>query len=81
MKRLNFNDFLTEKEKEKKSSAPKPAHLDAGADDELYVKLMVDYKSKRRNNPEEAGKILDKAEKLLDGGNVSNEAIMGAAYL
>lgn len=79
MKKLN--DFLTEKEKEKKSAAPKPAHPDAHTDDELYVKLMVDYKSKRRKNPEEARKILDKAEKLLADGDVSDGAIMGAAYL
>lgn len=74
-----FDTFLTEKNK--KDAGPKPAHPDARPDDEMYVKLMMDYKRKRRSDPDEARKILDKAEKLIDDGDVSNEAIMGAAYL
>lgn len=76
MKQLE--QFLTEKEE---TGAPKPTHPGAGSDDEMYVKLMIEYKSKRRGDREEAGKILDKARKLIEDGDVSDEAIMAVAYL
>lgn len=78
MKKLD--QFITEKDS-KKSGAPKPIHPDAGADDEMYIKLMVEYKKLRRHDHEKAEKIREKAKKLMKDGDVSDEAIMGAAYL
>lgn len=79
MKRLDT--FLTEKEKEKNSPGPKPIEDGKGADDELYIKLMVEYKTKRVKDPENSRKVLDKAEKLIQDGDVSTDAILSAAYL
>ena len=77
----NLDQFLIEKEKEKKCSAPRPIHPDAGADDAQYVKLMCDYKHLRRHDHEKAEKIREKAKKLMKDGDVSDGAVMGAAYL
>ena len=77
----NLDDFLTEKETEKKSPSPKLIHPDAGADDELYFELMMKYKKLRRHDHEEAEKVREKAKKLMKDGDVSDGAVMGAAYL
>lgn len=77
MKRLDT--FLTEKEKDK--NGPKPIESGKGADDELYIKLMVEYKTKRVKDPENSREVLDKAQKLIDDGDVSDDAILSAAYL
>ncbi|AEC53075.1 hypothetical protein SCRM01_129c [Synechococcus phage S-CRM01] len=78
MKKLD--QFLTEKEEQKKAT-PKPISSESGADDEAYLKLMQEYKQKRRKDGKEANKIREKAEKLVDDGDVSDNAIMAAAYL
>ena len=77
----NLDQFITEKKKEKENSSPKPIHPDAGADDEMYIKLMVEYKKLRRHDHEKAEKIREKAKRLMKDGDVSDEAVMGAAYL
>lgn len=77
----NLNQFLTEKEKEKTSTGPKPAGPEDGADDDMYIKLMIEYKTKRVKDPENSRKVLDKAKKLIKTGDVSDQAILHAAYL
>lgn len=77
----NLDQFLTEKKKEKNSEGPKPIHPNVGADDELYIKLMMDYKKLRRHDHEKAEKVREEAKKLMKDGDVSDDAVMAAAYL
>ena len=50
-------------------------------DDEKYLKLYAKYKELRRQQGKEASKYLQAAMKLRESGNVSQDAIIGAAYL
>ena len=50
-------------------------------DDEKYVALYDKYKQNRGKDPQGAMKYLDAAMKLRERGNVSQDAIIGAAYL
>jgi hypothetical protein len=50
-------------------------------DDAAYVALMAKYKEHRREEGEAAVKYLQAATKLKEKGNVSDDAIIGAAYL
>lgn len=50
-------------------------------DDEKYIKLIDKYKQLRRKNGKEAVKYLDAAIKLREKGDVSDDAVIGAAYL
>jgi hypothetical protein len=50
-------------------------------DDAAYVALMAKYKENRREMGEEAMKYLDAAMKLKEKGDVSEDAIIGGAYL
>ena len=51
------------------------------SDDEKYMQLMARYKELRGKLGEEASPYLDAAIKLRERGNVSEDAITGAAYL
>ena len=72
----DFSKFLQEKKED--DAAPKKGE---GADDKAYLELMSDYKVARRGDAKEARKILDKAEKLIEDGDVSKKAKLTAAYL
>ena len=50
-------------------------------DSDKYVALMDAYKTKRAEYGEAANLYLEAAMKLRERGNVSNDAIIGAAYL
>lgn len=50
-------------------------------DDDKYIALMDRYKIERSQDSENAVKYLQAAMKLRDKGNVSQDAIIGAAYL
>jgi hypothetical protein len=53
-------------------------------DDDKYVKLVDAYKQNRGSSREEnyaAMKYLDAAIALRERGNVSEDAVLGAAYL
>jgi hypothetical protein len=50
-------------------------------DDQKYVALMAKYKELRDELGPEANKYLDAAMKLRDKGGVSDDAVIGAAYL
>ena len=50
-------------------------------DDEKYVALMAKYKENRVKMGEGAMKYLDAALKLKEKGDVSDDAIIGGAYL
>jgi hypothetical protein len=50
-------------------------------DDEKYLALMNAYKVNRLEKGPEANRYLDAAIKLRERGNVSDDAIIGAAYL
>ena len=50
-------------------------------DDTKYVALMDRYKQLRGEKGEEAVKYLEAAMKLREKGNVSDDAVIGAAYL
>jgi hypothetical protein len=52
-----------------------------GKDDEKYIALMNAYKSKRREMGAGANKYLNAAVELRKRGNVSENAVLGAAYL
>jgi hypothetical protein len=52
-----------------------------GTDDKAYVALYDKYKQNRGKDPQGAMKYLDAAMKLRERGNVSQDAIIGAAYL
>lgn len=50
-------------------------------DDEKYVALFDKYKRVRTQDPQGAMKYLKAAMKLREQGNVTQNAIIGAAYL
>lgn len=52
-------------------------------DDTLYISLIERYKAARSSGVGflEASKYLDKATKIAKDGEVSEEVILGAAYL
>ena len=50
-------------------------------DDKKYVALMDTYKQKRLRDPQGAQKYLEAAMKLRQDGEVSDDAMIGAAYL
>jgi len=51
------------------------------SDDQKYMQLMSRYKELRGELGEQADVYLDAAIKLREKGNVSEDAIIGAAYL
>jgi hypothetical protein len=53
----------------------------ASKDDKDYGILMAQYKKLRVKDPESADKYLRGAMKLRQQGEVSEEAILGSAYL
>jgi hypothetical protein len=50
-------------------------------DDQKYVTLMARYKEMRGEMGPEANRYLEAAMKLRERGNVSEDAIIGGAYL
>jgi hypothetical protein len=54
---------------------------DSGKDDKAYVALMDRYKINRRKDGEGAMKYLEAAMKLRETGDVSDDAVIGGAYL
>jgi hypothetical protein len=50
-------------------------------DDKKYVALMDTYKQKRLLDPQGAQKYLEAAMKLRAEGEVSDDAMIGGAYL
>jgi hypothetical protein len=50
-------------------------------DDQKYVALMAKYKEMRGEMGPEANRYLEAAMKLREKGDVSDDAIIGAAYL
>lgn len=70
-----LNEGKTEDEK------PAPLKEGEGADDKTYLLLMGEYKKQRRKDPEGSLKLLDKAQKILETGDVSPNAKLAAAYL
>lgn len=50
-------------------------------DDEKYVALMDQYKMMRREEPRKAQRYLEAAMKLRESGRVSDDAVIGGAYL
>lgn len=50
-------------------------------DDDLYIALMDHYKTYRREHYEEAQPFLEAAMALRELGNVSDDAVIGGAYL
>jgi hypothetical protein len=53
----------------------------ASRDDEKYMALMGRYKQLRGELGEKALPYLEAASKLREKGNVSDDAVIGAAYL
>lgn len=51
------------------------------SDDDKYVALMARYKELRGELGEKANVYLDAASKLREKGNVSDDAVIGGAYL
>jgi len=51
------------------------------SDDQKYNTLMAQYKRMRTSDPAAAEKYLRGAMKLREQGNVSDDAVIGAAYL
>ena len=52
-----------------------------GADDNAYIALYDKYKQNRGKDPQGAQKYLEAAMKLRERGNVSDDAVIGGAYL
>jgi hypothetical protein len=50
-------------------------------DDDKYIALMDKYKMNRLNNPQGSLKYLEAAMALAEKGNVSEDALIGGAYL
>jgi hypothetical protein len=50
-------------------------------DDKAYMALMAKYKELRGREGEAAVRYLEAAMKLREQGNVSKDAVIGAAYL
>ena len=72
----DLSKFLQEKKED--DAKPKKGE---GGDDKAFLKLMSDYKVARRGDSKEANKILAKAQKLIEKGDVSKKAQLTAAYL
>ena len=53
----------------------------ASDDDKKYIALMDKYKQNRGKDPKGAQKYLDAAMELAKRGKVSDDAIIGGAYL
>jgi hypothetical protein len=53
----------------------------ASKDDKAYIALMDKYKRARITDGQGAMKYLDAAMKLRETGEVSDDAILGGAYL
>jgi len=79
MKKLD--DFVSTLQKEEDTSKPKPLNDGEGEDDAQYWELMMKYKQERRNDPKGSVAILKKAQDLIKNGDVSNEAMVTAAYM
>ena len=75
----DLSRFLNEKKEDK--SKPRLAKKGEGTADAQYLELMSKYKVMRQSNSEEAAKLLDQAQKLVEGGEVSKKALLAAAYL
>lgn len=52
-----------------------------GKDDKKYLALMNAYKTNRMEKGPEANRYLEAAMKLRKVGEVSDDAVIGAAYL
>ena len=50
-------------------------------DDDKYLALMAKYKELRRTEDEKANRYLRAAMKVRSEGSVSEDAILGGAYL
>ena len=50
-------------------------------DDDKYIMLMDKYKRERLRDPQGSLKYLDAAMSLRDKGEVSDDAVIGGAYL
>jgi hypothetical protein len=50
-------------------------------DDKKYITLIDTYKQKRLRDPRGAQKYLEAAMKLREDGKVSDDAMIGGAYL
>jgi hypothetical protein len=50
-------------------------------DDEKYIALMDRYKMNRGKDPQGSLKYLEAAMKLREKGDVSDDAVIGGAYL
>ena len=50
-------------------------------DDSRYIQLMARYKELRGKLGSKANKYLEAAMKLRERGNVSDDAVIGGAYL
>ena len=75
----DLNNFLNEKEEEKKK--PHATGSKRGADDQKYVKMMEKYKRLRRTDTEKANKLLKEIFKLGKEGDVSKQAKLAGAYI
>jgi len=53
----------------------------ASKDDKAYIALMDRYKINRLKDHEGAQKYLEAAMKLRETGDVSDDAVIGGAYL
>ena len=73
----DLNSFRDQKNKDR------PLRKDEGADDQMYIDLMGYYKhvARRTMEPKEANKYLNKAIKLAQDGDVSDNAKLAAAYI
>ena len=54
---------------------------ESGKDDSKYIALMNQYKVLRGGSPQEAQEYLEGAMKLRQVGDVSQDAVIGGAYL
>ena len=75
----DLSRFLNEKKED--SSKPRLAKKGEGTADAQYLELMSKYKVMRQSNSEESAKLLEQAQKLVEGGEVSKKALLAAAYL
>ena len=73
-----LSKFLQEQET---TDEPRPLKEGEGANDKEFLELMSQYKDVRRKDPKAAGKLLEKAQKLSEEGDVSHKAKLAAAYL
>jgi hypothetical protein len=53
----------------------------ASKDDKAYVALMDKYKQNRGKDPQGSVRYLEAAMKLRETGDVSDDAVIGGAYL